>query len=34
MDREEVLTTRRELTVEYDLPLGQQYGDMVASFLE
>ena len=32
--KQEVLTTRRELTVEYDLPLGQQYGDMVASFLE
>lgn len=31
--KQEVLTTRRELTVEYDLPLGQQYGDMVASFL-
>ena len=32
--KKEVLTTRRELAVEYDLPLGQQYGDMVASFLE
>lgn len=32
--KQEVLTTRRELAVEYDLPLGQQYGDMVASFLE
>lgn len=32
--RQEVLTTRRELTVAYDLPLGQQYGDMVAFFLE
>ena len=32
--KQEVLTTRRELTVEYDLPLGQQYGDMVTSFLE
>lgn len=32
--KQEVLTTRRELTVEYELPLGQQYGDMVASFLE
>ena len=32
--KQEVLTTRRELVVEYDLPLGQQYGDMVASFLE
>ena len=32
--KQEVLTTRRELTVEYDLPLGQQYGDMVASFLQ
>ena len=32
--KQEVLTTRRELTVEYDLPLGQQYGEMVASFLE
>ncbi len=31
--KQEVLTTRRELTVEYDLPLGQQYGEMVASFL-
>lgn len=31
--KQEVLTTRRELTVEYDLPLGQQYGDMVAAFL-
>lgn len=31
--KQEVLTTRRELTVEYDLPLGQQYGDMIASFL-
>ena len=31
--KQEVLTTRRELTVEYDLPLGQQYGAMVASFL-
>ena len=31
--KQEVLTTRRELTVEYALPLGQQYGDMVASFL-
>ena len=31
--KQEVLTTRRELTVEHDLPLGQQYGDMVASFL-
>lgn len=31
--KQEVLTTRRELTVEYDLPLGQQYSDMVASFL-
>ena len=31
--KQEVLTTRREVTVEYDLPLGQQYGDMVASFL-
>ena len=32
--KQEVLTTRRELTVEYELPLGQQYGDMVASFLQ
>lgn len=32
--KQEVLTTRRELTVEYNLPLGQQYGDMVALFLE
>ena len=32
--KQEVLTTRRELAVEYELPLGQQYGDMVASFLE
>ena len=31
--KQEVFTTRRELTVEYDLPLGQQYGNMVASFL-
>ena len=31
--KQEVLTTRRELTVEYDLPLGQQYGEMVASSL-
>lgn len=31
--KQEVLTTRRELTVEYDLPLGQQYGDMVAALL-
>lgn len=32
--KQEVLTTRRELAVEYELPLGQQYGDMVASFLK
>ena len=32
--KQEVLTTRRELAVEYELPLGQQYGDMVASFLQ
>jgi tRNA(His) 5'-end guanylyltransferase len=32
--KQEVLTTRRELTVAYDLPLGQQYGGMVASFLD
>lgn len=32
--KQEVLAIRRELAVEYDLPLGQQYGDMVASFLE
>ena len=31
--KQEVLTTRRELTVEYDLPLGQKYGEMVAAFL-
>ena len=31
--KKEVLTTRRELTVEYDLPLGQKYDDMVAAFL-
>ena len=32
--KQEVLTTRRGLTVAYDLPLGQQYGDMIASFLK
>ena len=32
--KQNVLTTRRELAIEYDLPLGQQYGDMVATFLE
>ena len=31
--KQEVLTTRREVTVEYDLPLGQKYGEMVAAFL-
>ena len=30
---EETVTARRALQVEYDLPLGQQYGNMVASFL-
>ena len=31
--KQEVLTTRRELQTDYELPLGQQYGDMIASFL-
>lgn len=31
--KQEVLTTRRELQTEYELPLGQQYGDMIAPFL-
>ena len=34
LTQQEVTTIRHALTVEYDLPLGQQYGDMVASFLE
>ena len=32
--KQEVLTTRRELQTEYELPLGQQYGDMITSFLQ
>lgn len=34
LTQQEVAAIRRSLTVEYDLPLGQQYGEMVASFLE
>lgn len=31
--RHEVITNRRELKVDYDLPLGKEYADMITNFL-
>jgi len=33
LTRQEVKTLRRTLQVSYELPLGQQYADMVVAFL-
>lgn len=33
LTRQEVITNRRELKVDYDLPLGKKYADMITNFL-